>query len=64
MKTIIRRLAKRSHISNAAAADQIDRIIHEILLKLKSGEPARLPGLGCFDSVSDFRPEARDERSR
>ena len=62
MKTIVRRLAKRSRISNAAAADQVDRIIHEILLKLKKGEPARIPGVGSFESVTAFRPEVRDER--
>jgi nucleoid DNA-binding protein len=62
MKAIIRRLARRSRISNAAAADQVDRIIHEILTKLKKGEPARIPGLGSFETQSIFRPEAQDER--
>jgi len=61
MKAIIRRLAKRSRISNAAAADQMDTIVHEILSKLKKGKPARIPGLGSFDSITEFRPEVRDE---
>ena len=62
MKAIVRRLAKRSRISQAAAADQVDRIVHEILLKLKHGEPARLPGLGILEPGKEFRPEGRNER--
>ncbi len=57
MKAIIRRLARRSRISNAAAADQVDRIIHDILSKLKKGETARIPGLGSFESAIRFKPE-------
>lgn len=62
MKAIIRRLARRSRISNAAAADQVDSIIHEILSKLKKGEAARIPGLGSFETPTIFRPEGQDER--
>jgi nucleoid DNA-binding protein len=59
MKAIVRRLARRSRISNAAAADQVDRIIHDVLSKLKKGEPARIPGLGSFESATKFMPEKR-----
>jgi nucleoid DNA-binding protein len=62
MKAIIRRLAKRSRISQAAAADQVDRIVYEILFKLRHGEPARIPGLGIFAPGKEFRPEGRNER--
>jgi hypothetical protein len=45
---IARRLAKESHISAAAAADQLDRIVSEILKRLRKGEAASIPGLGSF----------------
>jgi nucleoid DNA-binding protein len=45
---IAKRLAKRSGISSAEAADQLDRVVHEILSHLREGQPAPLPGLGTF----------------
>ena len=45
---IARRLAKQSGVSKAEAADQLDRVIHEILSNLRSGHAAPLPGLGTF----------------
>jgi len=37
-------------MSEAAAADQLDRVVHEILERVRKGKPARLPGLGTFSS--------------
>ena len=45
---LARRLAKESHISTAAAADQLDRVLHDILKRVRSGESAPFPGLGTF----------------
>jgi nucleoid DNA-binding protein len=45
-----KRLAKKSKMSQAAAADQLDRLVHEILERVRKGKPARLPGLGTFSS--------------
>jgi nucleoid DNA-binding protein len=45
---LARRLAKESHISTGAAADQLDRIISEILKRVRSGQSASFPGLGTF----------------
>ncbi len=45
---IARRLAKESHISTGAAADQLDRIVSDILKRLRKGETACIPGLGTF----------------
>ena len=45
---LARQLAKRSNISPAAAADQLDRVVHEILMRVRSGQSASLPGLGTF----------------
>lgn len=53
-KQLARRLAERSHITAAAAADQLDRILNDILLRIRSGRSASLPGLGTF------RPDSKD----
>jgi nucleoid DNA-binding protein len=45
---IARRLARETGISRAEAADQLDRVVHDILHKLKQGLPASLPGVGTF----------------
>jgi nucleoid DNA-binding protein len=43
-----KRLAKQSKLSQAAAADQLSQVVHEILVKVRKGRPASLPGLGTF----------------
>jgi nucleoid DNA-binding protein len=45
---IAKRLARQSGVSNAEAADQLDRVVHQILAKLRRGKPAPFPGLGQF----------------
>ena len=45
---IAQRLARQTHVSKAAAADEVDRVVNEILSRLRRGEEARLPGLGTF----------------
>jgi len=42
------RLARKTRSSKAAAADEVDRVVHQILAQLRRGERARLPGLGTF----------------
>ena len=65
---LARRLAKESHISTAAAADQLDRVLHDILRRVRSGKSASFPGLGTFrpDRKSGFQfdipPRPRKER--
>ncbi|HWR53870.1 MAG TPA: HU family DNA-binding protein [Bryobacteraceae bacterium] len=39
-------LARSTGQSRAAAADQLDRVVHDILARLRRGEAAELPGLG------------------
>ena len=51
---LARRLAKESHISTAAAADQLDRVLDDILKRIRSGQSASFPGLGTF------RPDAKN----
>lgn len=48
-----KRLAKRSKLTQAAAADQLSRVVHEILQRVRKGEPASLPGLGTFITGQD-----------
>ena len=45
---IAKRLAKRAGVSRAEAADQLDRVINDIVTQLRSGQAAPLPGLGKF----------------
>ena len=45
---LARRLAKASRIAPAAAADQVDRIVHDIQQRVRKGQNVSLPGLGTF----------------
>ena len=47
-KELAARLARQSQTTKAAAADELDRVVHEILTKLRKGKPVSLPGLGTF----------------
>ena len=60
------RLARQRRVSKTAAADQLDRVIHEILKGLKNGEAVSLPGLGTFlpGKKPGFRFECRAARKR
>jgi len=49
------RLARQNRSSKAEAADQLDRVIHEIISKLRKGQPARFPGLGSFSPGEKWR---------
>jgi len=45
---IARRLAKRAGVSKAEAADQLDRVVNDIVAQLRNGRSVPLPGLGKF----------------
>ena len=45
---LARELAKESGITHAAAADQVDRIVTDILKRVRKGQSASVPGLGTF----------------
>jgi len=65
---IAKRLARQEGVSKAEAADQLDRVVHEILAKLRKGEPASIPGLGQFtpgpEGIFQFEREKRGRRGR
>ena len=50
---VARRLAKESRMSPGAAADQVDRILNDLLKHVRKGQSASLPGLGTFRSGRD-----------
>ena len=45
---LAKRLAKRSGVTRAEAADHLDRVVHQILSNLRKGQAVELPGLGKF----------------
>jgi nucleoid DNA-binding protein len=63
---IARDLARRTGVTEAEAADRLDRVVHDILSKLRSGKPASLPGLGRFTAGPDgkvkFQPTGEKRR--
>jgi hypothetical protein len=42
------RLARQSGVTKAEAADRLDKVVHQIVTKLRKGHSATLPGLGHF----------------
>ncbi len=45
-KELARELARTTHLSAGAAQDQVDALVHEILRKLRAGEPVDMTSLG------------------
>ena len=43
---LARSVAQKTRVSNAAAKDQVDELVHRILEALKKGRVVRLPGVG------------------
>jgi len=62
---LARRLARESHVSPAAAADQLDRIVSDLLTRVRRGQTASLPGLGTFQpgSEKDFQFDGKAPKS-
>jgi nucleoid DNA-binding protein len=60
---LAKRMARRSGLSEAEAADRLDRVVNQILKKLRHGQEAPLPGLGKFrvgrDGKISFEQQAR-----
>jgi nucleoid DNA-binding protein len=59
---LARELAKRSGGDTGQAADRLDRVVNRIIRNLRSGKPARLPGLGTINPGKEwtFLPERND----
>lgn len=54
---LARELAQVTRASSAAAKDQVEEAVHEILKALKRGRPVRLPGVGKL--IPGARPKSR-----
>jgi nucleoid DNA-binding protein len=63
---IAKGMALDSGLTEAEAADRLDRIVHDIVTRLKQGKSAPLPGLGKFthgrDGKLSFRREGGGRR--
>ena len=60
---LTRQLAKKMGVTRAEAADQLDRMVADILRNLRNGEGAQIPGLGEFrpGPGSRFEFKVRDD---
>ncbi len=59
---LTRRLARGTGLTRAEAADQLDRVVNEILSGLRRGKAVPLPGLGRFlpGQQWSFEPEGNN----
>jgi len=53
MPDIAKSMARRAGVTHAEGADQLDRVVYQILSNLRKGKPAALPGLGRFTHGAD-----------
>ncbi len=58
------RLARKTRLSRAAAADQLDGLIHDILADLKRGRSVSLPGLGTLTPGKKLTFTSEPQRPR
>jgi nucleoid DNA-binding protein len=56
------RLSRQKRLSKAAAADEVDRVVHQILVDLRKGQPAQFPGLGSFTPGEQWRFQFESSR--
>ncbi len=61
---IARRMARKSGVSRAEAADRLDRMVRQILAHLRRGKEAPLPGLGKFIHGPDGQVAFEAERGK
>jgi len=59
---IAKRMARQARSTVGEAADRLDRVVSEMVRKVKRGEPARLPGVGAFTRDQDGRVAFEPER--
>lgn len=59
-----RKLARRTQLPAAEAADALDSVVHDLLVRLKAGNPVTWPGLGTFLSKGKFVAEVPPVKTR
>jgi nucleoid DNA-binding protein len=61
---LAKQIAIDSGVTEAEAADRLDKVVHDILASLRSGKTAALPGLGSFKPGDDGKVKFRREGTR
>jgi nucleoid DNA-binding protein len=66
MKSLVEQLARESRLSNAEAAERVDRAVCDVLRRLKRGRSVHIPGVGRLiaGAITTLEPEVRRGRSR
>jgi nucleoid DNA-binding protein len=59
---IVKRMARRAGVSEGEAADRVDRVVSQVLCRLRKGQDTELPGLGRFVPGTDGRLAFERER--
>jgi nucleoid DNA-binding protein len=59
---LVKELTRKGRVQPAHAADQVDRVVDQLLRTLRAGKPARLPGLGTINPGKEwtFRAEENE----
>jgi nucleoid DNA-binding protein len=60
---LIKMLASKANVPDAAAADEIGRLVTRILRDLRRGAPVSLPGIGTLQRAAGERIEFRPAQS-
>jgi len=67
-KDLVRILAENADMPDAAAADHLDRVVHDIVRKLRNGDAVPLPGLGVLQPNNkrgvQFKPAPGSRRGK
>lgn len=63
-KEIAKRLAGQLRVTPAAAADQVDRAVADILRRIRRGEQTALPGIGVLGAQGEKRVPTGRGRKR
>jgi nucleoid DNA-binding protein len=61
---IAKQMARQSGVTQGEAADRLDRVVHEILERLRAGKSAHFPGMGHFRSGADGKVAFQRDRGK
>lgn len=61
---IAKQIARQSGVTPGEAADRLDRVVHEILTRLREGKAAHVPGLGHFRTGADGKVAFHRDRGQ
>jgi len=57
-------MARRAGVTQGEAADRVDRVVRQVLSRLRKGQETELPGLGRFTHGPDGRLAFERESGR